>query len=62
MMNQSSGRYTFPKAEHLCGEIRINQLFAEGKAFIVAGFLDVVEQLDAIRPEVVESGFTTVNF
>lgn len=35
MMNQSSGRYTFPKAEHLCGEIRINQLFAEGKAFIV---------------------------
>jgi len=25
---------TFPKKEHLCGEIRINQLFAEGKAFI----------------------------
>lgn len=35
MMNQTSGQYTFPKAEHLCGEIRINQLFAEGKAFIV---------------------------
>ncbi len=26
---------TFPKAEHLCGEIRISQLFTEGKAFIV---------------------------
>ena len=26
---------TFPKAEHLCGEIRISQLFSEGKAFIV---------------------------
>lgn len=25
---------TFPKAEHLCGEIRIAKLFAEGKAFI----------------------------
>lgn len=25
---------TFPKKEHLCGEIRINRLFTEGKAFI----------------------------
>ena len=25
---------TFPKKEHLCGEIRINNLFVEGKAFI----------------------------
>lgn len=25
---------TFPKKEHLCGEIRINHLFTEGKAFI----------------------------
>jgi len=24
----------FPKKEHLCGEIRINKLYAEGKAFI----------------------------
>lgn len=27
--------FNFPKAEHLCGEIRIGKLFAEGKAFIV---------------------------
>lgn len=27
--------FTFPKAEHLCGEIRIGKLFAGGKAFIV---------------------------
>lgn len=27
-------RATFPKKEHLCGEIRINKLFSEGKAFI----------------------------
>lgn len=26
---------TFPKNEHLCGEIHINKLFANGKAFIV---------------------------
>ena len=26
---------TFPKKEHLCGEIRINKLFSNGKAFIV---------------------------
>ncbi len=25
---------TFPKKEHLCGEIRISKLFDEGKAFI----------------------------
>jgi len=31
-MNNSA---TFPKAEHLCGEIRTGRLFAEGKAFIV---------------------------
>jgi len=31
-MNNSA---TFPKAEHLCGEIRTGKLFAEGKAFIV---------------------------
>ncbi len=27
--------FTFPKKEHLCGEIRISKLYAEGKAFIV---------------------------
>ena len=27
--------FSFNKSEHLCGETRINQLFAEGKAFIV---------------------------
>jgi ribonuclease P protein component len=27
--------FTFPKKEHLCGEIRIGKLYAEGKAFIV---------------------------
>lgn len=26
---------TFPKKEHLCGEIRVNHLFTNGKAFIV---------------------------
>jgi ribonuclease P protein component len=26
---------TFLKKEHLCGEIRINKLFSNGKAFIV---------------------------
>jgi len=25
---------TFPKSEHLCGEIRINELFTKGDAFI----------------------------
>jgi ribonuclease P protein component len=25
---------SFPKSEHLCGEIRINSLFTQGKAFI----------------------------
>lgn len=35
VMNQPSHQYSFPKPEHLCGEIRINKLFAEGKAFIV---------------------------
>lgn len=28
-------QHTFPKSEHLCGEIRINNLFANGKGFIV---------------------------
>lgn len=32
MINNS---FIFPKKEHLCGEIRINKLFAEGTAFIV---------------------------
>ncbi|MBV5342489.1 hypothetical protein JZU68_02365 [bacterium] len=27
--------FTFPKKEHLCGEIRVGKLYAEGKAFIV---------------------------
>ncbi len=27
-------KYIFPKREHLCGEIRINKLFVEGRAFI----------------------------
>ena len=27
--------FTFPKKEHLCGEIRIAKLYAQGKAFIV---------------------------
>ena len=26
--------FTFPKKEHLCGEIRINKLFVEGSAFM----------------------------
>lgn len=29
-----SNDYSFPKKEHLCGEIRVARLFAEGKAFI----------------------------
>ncbi|MFZ4582034.1 MAG: ribonuclease P protein component [Paludibacter sp.] len=28
-------KYTFSKKEHLCGEIRIAKLYAQGKAFIV---------------------------
>ena len=28
-------QFIFPKKEHLCGEIRIGKLFAEGTAFIV---------------------------
>lgn len=28
-------KQTFSKKEHLCGEIRVNKLFASGKAFIV---------------------------
>ncbi len=28
-------QFSLPKKEHLCGEIRINRLFTEGKAFIV---------------------------
>ncbi len=28
-------KLTFSKKEHLCGEIRISKLYAEGKAFIV---------------------------
>lgn len=28
-------KHTFSKAERLCGEIRINELFTKGKAFIV---------------------------
>ncbi len=31
-------RFTFPKKEHLCGEIRVGKLYAEGKAFIVYPF------------------------
>ncbi|MDR0812340.1 MAG: ribonuclease P protein component [Paludibacter sp.] len=27
--------FTFNKSEHLCGETKINRLFAKGKAFIV---------------------------
>lgn len=27
--------FQFPKKEHLCGEIRVGKLYAEGKAFIV---------------------------
>lgn len=30
-----TSKYTFKKKEHLCGEIRVNKLFTEGKAFIV---------------------------
>ena len=30
-MNESN---TFPKSEHLCGEIRITELFTKGEAFI----------------------------
>ena len=28
-------KLSFPKNEHLCGEIRVNKLYATGKAFIV---------------------------
>jgi ribonuclease P protein component len=31
-------KYTFPKKEHLCGEIRIGKLFSEGEAFIAYPF------------------------
>ncbi len=30
----SDKKFKFPKKEHLCGEIRISKLFAEGSAFI----------------------------
>ncbi|MDO9152425.1 MAG: ribonuclease P protein component [Paludibacter sp.] len=29
-----SHKFSFPKQEHLCGEIPINRLFTQGKAFI----------------------------
>jgi ribonuclease P protein component len=38
---------TFSKKEHLCGEIRVNKLYASGKAFIVYPFRVVY----AIVPE-----------
>ena len=31
-------KYTFPKKEHLCGDIRIGKLFSEGEAFIAYPF------------------------
>lgn len=31
-------RYTFPKKEHLCGDIRIGKLFSEAEAFITYPF------------------------
>ena len=31
-------KYTFPKKEHLCGEIRIGKHFSEGEAFIAYPF------------------------
>jgi len=45
---------SLPKKEHLCGEIRINKLFAEGKAFItypvrVVYMVPTEEQVVAVR-------------
>jgi len=33
--DKMTATFTFPKKEHLCGEIRVGKLYAEGKAFIV---------------------------
>ena len=41
----------FPKKEHLCGEIRINKLYAEGKAFIAYPFR-VVYRIVKIQADV----------
>lgn len=43
--------FTFPKREHLCGEIRVGKLYAEGKAFIVYP-LRVVYKVNAINENV----------
>jgi len=34
-MMKERKKYSFSKAEHLCGEKKITRLFAEGKAFVV---------------------------
>lgn len=41
---------TFPKSEKLCGEIQINQLFNEGKAFISYP-LRIVYMIETALPE-----------
>ncbi|OIP84775.1 MAG: hypothetical protein AUK44_01340 [Porphyromonadaceae bacterium CG2_30_38_12] len=44
-------KFTFPKKEHLCGEIRIANLFTHGKAFIVYP-LRVVYSIEATQKEI----------
>lgn len=39
-------KLTFSKEEHLCGEIRIGKLYANGKAFIVYPFRIVYQKSD----------------
>jgi len=41
----------FPKKEHLCGEIRINKLYAEGKAFIAYPYR-VVYRVETLQTDV----------
>lgn len=43
-------RYTFPKEEKLCGEIRTTRLFTEGKAFISYPLRIVYQLTDEISP------------
>lgn len=38
MASESIHPFSFPKSEHLCGEIRIGKLFASGTAFITYPF------------------------
>lgn len=38
MASESTHPFSFPKSEHLCGEIRVGKLFANGTAFITYPF------------------------